>query len=200
MSKQKTTHDCCSSVNSEMQTEQKLVQMDVQPIGDSCCSPVVNDVQSPQGSPVTTKAGLCPTCNTKGKKVDEATVKSMLSISLREVRNIDYFFCREADCDTVYFSVDGSQTFLTGDIRERVFQKESNADDVFVCYCFRHTPDSIRAEMIETGASTVVGEINAGIKAGQCACDWRNPQGSCCLGNVTQVVKRIKSEIIPVEA
>jgi hypothetical protein len=30
----------------------------------------------------------------------------------------------------------------------------------------------------------IVDDIKAGIKAGQCACDLRNPQGTCCLGNV----------------
>jgi len=153
------------------------------------------------GAPLTVgQPGFCPECGNKGKKVDGATVKSMLAISLRDVRDTPYFFCREADCDTIYFSEDGSQTFGKQAVRERVFQKEPEADDVFVCYCFRHTPDSIRAEVIETGISTVVDEINVGIKVGQCACDWRNPQGSCCLGNVGQVVKRIKSEIITVKA
>lgn len=194
MAKQKMTHDCCSPANSELQTEQNLVQMDVQPVADSCCSSVVSDIQSQQDSSIITQVGLCPTCNTKGKKVDGATVKSMLSISLREIMDIDYFFCREADCDTVYFSADATHTFVTKDLRERVFQKEPNVGDVFVCYCFRHTPDSIRTEFIETGASTVIDEINTGIKAGQCACDLRNPQGSCCLGNVMKVVKQIEVE------
>jgi hypothetical protein len=36
----------------------------------------------------------------------------------------------------------------------------------------------------------LIEEIKAGIKTGQCACDIRNPQGSCCLGNVSAVVKR----------
>ena len=64
---------------------------------------------------------------------------------------------------------------------------------MFVCYCFRYTPGSIRAEIEATGHSTVVDAINEGIQAGQCACDIRNPQGSCCLGNVRAVVKRIEA-------
>jgi hypothetical protein len=31
------------------------------------------------------------------------------------------------------------------------------------------------------------------MKAGNCACEVRNPQGACCLGNVAAVVKRLKS-------
>lgn len=31
-------------------------------------------------------------------------------------------------------------------------------------------------------------DITAGIRAGQCACDLRNPQGICCLGNVRRLI------------
>jgi hypothetical protein len=42
------------------------------------------------------------------------------------------------------------------------------------------------------GARTaIVDDINTGISAGQCACDLRNPQGSCCLGNVRGLIKDI---------
>ena len=34
-------------------------------------------------------------------------------------------------------------------------------------------------------------DIDAGIKTGQCACDLRNPQGSCCLGNVRGLIQRL---------
>lgn len=140
-------------------------------------------------------SGLCPVCGQKGKKVDTATVKSMLAVSLRHVRDIPYLFCREAGCEVVYFSDDGVQTFTTQDVRERVFQKEPQADDVPVCYCFGHTRGSIRDELLSVGVTTVVEDVNAGIQAGQCACDWRNPQGSCCLGNVRTVVKELTESV-----
>jgi hypothetical protein len=107
------------------------------------------------------------------------------------VRQVGYLFCRTADCPVVYFAEDGEQAFSTAEVRERVHQKEPNADDVFVCYCFRHTPENIRAEWVTTGHSTVVEQVNAGVQAGKCACEIRNPQGSCCLGNVRAVVKRV---------
>jgi len=113
----------------------------------------------------------------------------MLALPLTEVRDMEYRFCRTPDCPTVYYSEDGQQRFREDDLRERVHQKHPHDDDVFVCYCFRHTPLSIRSEILTTGGSTVVETITAGIKAGQCACDIRNPQGSCCLGNVRAVVE-----------
>lgn len=49
---------------------------------------------------------------------------------------------------------------------------------------------SPHAGLEANGRSAVVADISAGIKAGPCACDLRNPQGSCCLGNVRGVVER----------
>ncbi|MCA0453841.1 MAG: hypothetical protein LCI00_07705 [Chloroflexi bacterium] len=135
----------------------------------------------------------CPSCGAKGTTVDGATVKSMLSVSLRQVREISYHFCAAADCNVVYFSGDGTQTFTTDAVRERVYQKESEADDVLICYCFQHTPGEIRDQLAQSGDTTLIDDINAGIQAGQCACDWRNPQGNCCLGNVRQLVKYLQS-------
>jgi hypothetical protein len=127
--------------------------------------------------------GRCPICGEQGKPVQGQTVKSLLAISLRAVRDVQYHFCRSRDCRVVYFSQDGQQQFATSDVRERVYQKEPDAAGVQVCYCFDYRAGPLRA------ASTVereqiLAEINAGIQAGQCACDLRNPQGSCCLGNV----------------
>ena len=65
---------------------------------------------------------------------------------------------------------------------------------MLVCYCFRHTVGDIRAELRSTGTTTVIDAINAGIQAGKCACDIRNPQGSCCLGSVRALVHRLKQE------
>lgn len=37
---------------------------------------------------------------------------------------------------------------------------------------------------------TIPQRITAEVKAGNCACEIRNSQGSCCLGNVTAAVNR----------
>jgi hypothetical protein len=112
----------------------------------------------------------------------------MLAISLRAVRDANYLFCRTSNCPVVYFTADGTQTFTTGDVRERVYQKELDSDDVLVCYCFGHALGEIRSASGEL-ARVIVENINAGIQAGQCACDLRNPQGSCCLGNVRTLLR-----------
>ncbi|MCL4528754.1 MAG: hypothetical protein M1282_05010 [Chloroflexi bacterium] len=131
----------------------------------------------------------CPNCGVKGKPVQGQTVKSLLSVTLRQVRNTEYLFCRTPTCPVVYFTSDGTQTYTVDQVRERVYQKEPNADDVFVCYCFRHTVGEIRAVR-----AAILDDINAGIQGDQCACDLRNPQGSCCLGNVRALIKRLENQ------
>ncbi|MBI3328561.1 MAG: copper chaperone Copz family protein [Nitrospinae bacterium] len=136
----------------------------------------------------------CPTCQKTGRSVDLPTLKALLAVPLTEVRPVEYRFCRTPDCPTVYYSIDGAQRFGENDVRERVYQKRQTDDDVFVCYCFRHTVGSIKEEFARTHTSTVVAAVTAGIEVGQCACEIRNPQGSCCLGNIRAVAQRLETE------
>jgi hypothetical protein len=131
----------------------------------------------------------CPVCHQKGKPVQGQTVKALLSVTLRHVQNSQYLFCRNPTCPIVYFTADGHQTFTIDQVRERVYQKELCAEDVFVCYCFRHTIGEIRRGSAEARDS-MLNDINSGIQTDQCACDLRNPQGSCCLGNVHELMNR----------
>ncbi len=144
-------------------------------------------------TPATPEKAPCPSCRQPGKSIDAITLKAMLAVPLTELRAVEYRFCRTPDCPTVYYSVDGQQQFDEGALRERVHQKHAKADDVFVCYCFQHSPATIRAELLATSVSSVVERVTAGVKTGQCACEIRNPQGSCCLGNVQAAVRRVEA-------
>ncbi len=136
----------------------------------------------------------CSVCAEKGKPVQGQTVKALLAVTLRQVQNVDYQFCRTQTCPVVYFSTNGEQTFTTDQVRERVYQKEPDAEDVFVCYCFRHTVGEIRASSPESRIA-ILDDINTGIQSDQCACDLRNPQGSCCLGNVRGLMRRLEQSV-----
>ena len=131
----------------------------------------------------------CPKSGERGQAVNNATVKSTLAVTLHRVQDVTHRFCPDPDCDVVYFAEDGSELFFAHELRERVYQKEPHVDDVLVCYCFFHTLGDIRNSVNNAGESPIVADIKTGIKQGKCACDWRNPQGNCCLGNVLKIVK-----------
>ena len=134
-------------------------------------------------------AEICPQCKNKGKAVDNATVKCLISVSLHRVKDVKHRFCTTPDCSIVYYAEDGSEAFYVQDLRERVYQKQPDMDDVLVCYCFLHTVGDINASITDEPDNRIVDDINFGIQQGHCACDWRNPQGTCCLGNVLTIIK-----------
>ena len=103
-----------------------------------------------------------------------------------------YFFCSQHDCATVYFSQENS--FIADALREAVYQKD-DAGDVPVCYCFGWTRGRIETEIKKMGKSTSVDTIAGHVKAGKCACEIRNPQGTCCLGNVSELVKKTLGKV-----
>jgi hypothetical protein len=162
---------------------------------ESCCCPpeagnAVCELPAQDFQRVPRTVNTCPECGKTGKHIQDKTVKSLLVVSLRQVQDGKYLFCRTQTCPVVYFSADDEQTFTVRQIRERVYQKEPEAQDVFVCYCFRHTVGELHAASSRDRIA-IVDDINTGINAGQCACDLRNPQGSCCLGNVRSMIKRL---------
>ena len=133
---------------------------------------------------------LCPTLQKPGKPVRLPTLLSLVKRKrLAEVAGRDWFFCALQDCDVVYFAGDGT-TIAKGDLEVRVGLKEKSAPHT-VCYCFGHTEESIREEVVRTGRSTVVDSITARVRAGECTCETTNPQGTCCLGDVAKVVKKL---------
>lgn len=156
----------------------------------SCPPEAGNETCDLRGS-VPTSA--CPVCLKTGKALNSITLKALLNVPLTEICHVEYRFCRTPDCPVVYYNQDGAQTFLEIDLRERVYQKHAAEDDVFLCYCFRYTTGTIKDEFADNQADPVVVRITAGIQAGQCACDIRNPQGSCCLGNVRSFVSNLEA-------
>jgi hypothetical protein len=105
-----------------------------------------------------------------------------------------YLFCPTATCDVVYFAP--SSTFRRQDVGVSVFQKEPVVART-VCYCFAITESDLRREIDQSARSTAAERITALVKADRCACEVKNPQGTCCLGNVTTVVKSLLTEVVP---
>jgi hypothetical protein len=169
-------------------------------VTESCCCPLeagnaICDLPAQDFQRPPRDANDCPECSKTGKPVQGQTVKALISISLRQVQDAKYLFCRTQTCSVVYFSTDAKQIFTVEQVREQVYQKEPGAEDVFVCYCFRHTVGELRAASPEDHTA-IIEDINTGINTGQCACDLRNPQGSCCLGNMRGIIKLLETPTV----
>jgi hypothetical protein len=125
----------------------------------------------------------CPVCGAVGKPVARQTVKHMVKPEFLDLAGKAGFrFCSTGTCEAVYFHPEGER-LEKKDVRVRVGLKE-RAEPVALCYCFGFTEEMVREEIHKTGRCTIPERIAAEIKAGHCACEARNPQGSCCLGNV----------------
>ena len=137
---------------------------------------------------------MCPESGSVGLSVEHQTVKALLTEqALAGFESTDYRFCSDPHCDVVYFADDGSH-FRSADLRVPVWQKQPTGSRV-VCYCFGESEASIGAEIQRTGRSLAVERLREHITARRCACDVRNPRGSCCLGDVMPAVQRVESAL-----
>lgn len=137
----------------------------------------------------------CPQCHRAGRPVSLLTLKHQVRPDfLTAVNEGAFHFCGTPNCPVVYFAA-GGLVLNTNDVRRPVTQKDAKRAPV--CYCFGFTPAMIQEEIRTTGKSTVVERIATEMKAEWCACEIRNPQGSCCLGNVKAAVKFAQAAIRP---
>lgn len=141
--------------------------------------------------PTTCGPTKCPVCGSLGKPVKRLTLGALLKPEARAriPAQEEFCFCRTAECEVVYFRPNEA-LFRKNDLRVQVGLKEPENPHAPVCYCFGWTPHKILAEIEATWVSTVIDQIKAQVKAGNCYCEVTNPQGSCCLGNVSQAVKQ----------
>ncbi|MDH4620169.1 (2Fe-2S)-binding protein [Brevibacillus sp. AY1] len=144
----------------------------------------------PSSTVETAKTTNCPSCEGKGKSVPLITLKSLLTASSLETIEPDntYFFCSNSTCDIVYFSGTHSQTFEEEALKVPVFQKNSNMH-VPVCYCFNWTRDRLFQAI--NNNQLPIERIKDHVQSNRCGCEVNNPQGACCLGNVTAYLRSL---------
>lgn len=155
-------------------------------MSDDCC-PTESD---------TDKSDLlvCPKCETEARSVPYETLYHQLEpFDARDVTlEQTYGVCREQTCPVLYFSSDHEQSWETSDVRTTVgFKQPEDEPPHPVCYCFGYTEENIADEIDETGESTVVEWITERVQADECACEFKNPTGRCCLGDVRSVLSEI---------
>jgi len=103
--------------------------------------------------------------------------------------NQTFGFSASPSCNVVYFSKN-NHTYHKPDLKVRVGIKETE-DPIPLCYCFGWDRARVQREIIETGKSTAIESITKEVKAGNCFCEKSNPQGTCCLGNMSKTIQQI---------
>jgi len=155
---------------------------------------------------------LCPSCHQKAQKVGPATLGALLKDEFAtpfrthyepsrgstgcqpETGSTGWRFCASPDCDTVYFSEEGDESFVRSDLKVPVGIKAAGGDRP-LCYCFGHSVASIKEELVAMGKSTALADVRAKMKAPGCRCEIKNPSGSCCLGNLATGVEVARAEL-----
>jgi hypothetical protein len=151
----------------------------------------MSDCCSPKGSSSSPAVVACPVNGARSKRVDMLAVKSLVRQLPLGMPEAQYYFCEAQDCDVVYFAQDSqAPVFRRADLLVRVGVKETT-DPIPVCYCFGFSRRDIEGEIAETGRSTIAERITTEVKAGNCACEVKNPSGKCCLGNVTRETRDV---------
>jgi len=140
-------------------------------------------------------SGRCPVSGAVSLNVDLVTLKAMLTSSaLRRLDGRAYRFCPDSECEVVYFDREAGSVFRKSDVLVRIGRKETT-DPIPVCYCFDISEADLRREIERYGKTDIPAMITAEVRAGHCACEVRNPQGTCCLGIVSKAAKRIQAEV-----
>ncbi|MGE0229718.1 MAG: mercuric transporter MerT family protein [Dehalococcoidia bacterium] len=134
----------------------------------------------------------CPATGTPGRPVAGETVRSLVLDTSRADLSGNWHYCGVQDCGVVYFDADG-RTIEKSELKVRVGEKERDPPYT-VCYCFGHTVEDIRDDIVRNGRTTIPDDIKARVKAGECSCEVSNPKGTCCLGDVAREVGRAEKE------
>jgi copper chaperone CopZ len=129
----------------------------------------------------------CPKCQRKGKAVQALTLRALLKDELAgQVAAAEYRFCDAKDCDVVYYG--NGQTFTKPQLKVAVGLKETSGERP-LCYCFGHSAATIEQELRTKGRSDALEDIRRKMKDPGCACEVKNPSGSCCLGTVRKGIE-----------
>ena len=151
-------------------------------MSDSCC--VIPNIEAQE-------AGLCPSCSERGKPVNAETINALVKPELKPEGGFsDGYYCPNPLDATLYFFADG-HSLTKDDLIVRVGFKESGPPQL-VCYCFEHTREAIQTDFQNHGASNIEANIREQVAAGSCSCEFKNPKGKCCLGDVRAAYKELQ--------
>jgi len=121
---------------------------------------------------------ICPECGSTCKSVGMPTLYHQVRFPNNQSLITDsYYFCPAKTCSVGYFSSAGNT------IPKQHLRSYQAIQNDALCYCFdidaNHYLSAIKAHRAEPIKEFVMQRT----KAGECACEIRNPSGQCCLVN-----------------
>ncbi len=139
---------------------------------------------------------ICSTCREKGKAVRALTIRSLTKKEWSDFDKItDGYFCTNPNDPTVYYLPEQNLFISKEDVVVRVGIKETK-EPIFVCYCFEHTKAEIESDFLEQGYSTIEKDVRQKVKDKLCSCEFKNPSGRCCLGDIRKTYFNIIEPIV----
>jgi len=122
----------------------------------------------------------CPECDQNGLVVNKKTILQHIKNPWMSKLDAEvYFFCRNAECDVVYFSA-RNETFNKKNLRTQIGIKEQN-DEALICFCFGVN------KAVAAADKSVKEFVIAQTKHAVCACETANPSGRCCLKDFPKI-------------
>ncbi len=143
-------------------------------------------VEAPDGAAVPVPS--CPGCGLRGRRIATRTAIAVTSEPLPARQQL--FVCAAPDCSLIYYGAAGAHIAASA-LRLRPTWKGGDV----LCFCFGH-----RLAELDGGASSrdadgddLVSRIERRVRAGDCACELRNPSGRCCLPEIARSRSTLRS-------
>jgi hypothetical protein len=123
---------------------------------------------------------LCPVSGHAGVPVKWITVQAHTVGPIPDRQT--FRVCMDRDCDVIYFGELGA-VVRRGDLATQPGFKTSEGDGM-LCFCFPLRRSELTQAVRSGAGERTIGRIEAEVRAGNCACEIRNPTGRCCLAEL----------------
>ena len=121
---------------------------------------------------------LCPECGVICKGVAMPTLYHQVRFPENQILITDsYYFCPSKTCAIGYFSSAGNV------IDKQQLRSYQAIENDALCYCFDIDAKQYLAALKAHCAEPIKDFVIQRTKAGECACEIRNPSGQCCWAN-----------------
>jgi hypothetical protein len=128
---------------------------------------------------------ICPECGATCKSVGIPTLYHQVRFPENQSIVIDtYYFCPAKTCSIAYFSSTDNI------IPKQLLRSYQAIQNDAICYCFDINAEQYLSALKDRRAEPIKAFVTQRTKAGECACEIRNPSGLCCLANF----KRFENE------